>query len=93
MAAIRVNKYIRETGLFSRREADQAILDGRVSINGKLAKAGDLVKDGDLVKLDGEKINPMKKPTPRKKVLPPAVNPKSKVTRANQREQNRKKRK
>ena len=92
MPSIRINKYIRETGLFSRREADKAIEDGRVMINKKRAKAGDAVHDGDVVKLDGEIINPFKKPTPRKKVLPKAVNPKSKATRIQQREQNKKNR-
>ncbi len=76
--------------MFSRREADQAIADQRVAINKRVAKMGDLVKEGDVVYLDGEVINPYKKPKEKKHGLPPAVNPKSKATRLNQKKENKK---
>jgi len=90
MSGIRINIFVRETGLFSRREADIAIENGRVKINKQIAKMGAIVKKNDVVELDGEVITPYKKPTPPKHVLPRAVNPKSRAKRINQREENKK---
>ncbi len=53
---IRINKVIGESGFCSRREADQLILDGRVTINGELATLGSRVAEGDKVKIDGEPL-------------------------------------
>jgi len=53
---VRLNKYISETGICSRREADQWIEDGRVSINGKRAELGTQVEAGDEVRVDGRII-------------------------------------
>jgi 23S rRNA pseudouridine2604 synthase len=50
--AIRVNKCL--SGL-SRRAADEAINENRVTINNNIAKCGDRVKFGDVVKLDGKR--------------------------------------
>jgi 23S rRNA pseudouridine2604 synthase len=47
----RINKCISS---LSRRSADQAIMEGRVTINGKMAKNGDMVNARDIVKLDGQ---------------------------------------
>ena len=52
----RLNKYISETGVCSRREADKLIADERVTINGKLPELGTKVKPGDDVRLDGKPI-------------------------------------
>lgn len=52
----RLNKYISETGICSRREADKYIEQGLVTINGKKAEMGIKVKIGDVVKLNGKKI-------------------------------------
>ncbi len=52
----RVNKVIGESGFCSRREADQLILDGRVTINDELATLGSRVAEGDRVKIDGEPL-------------------------------------
>lgn len=52
----RLNKYISESGLCSRREADKFIELGQVFINGKRAKVGDKVAIGDLVSVNGQKI-------------------------------------
>lgn len=49
-----LNKYISDTGFCSRREADQYILQGRVTINDKLAQPGNRVYAGDTVEIDGE---------------------------------------
>jgi 23S rRNA pseudouridine2604 synthase len=51
---MRVNKYISEAGLCSRREADELLLTGRVTINGELVTTGAKALDGDEVRVDGE---------------------------------------
>ncbi len=57
---IRINKYISETGVCSRREADAWIEAGRVSINGSPASLGSKVNEGDQVLLDGKPIGARK---------------------------------
>lgn len=52
----RLNKYISESGLCSRREADRFIELGQVFINGKRAKVGDKVSPGDAVSVNGQTI-------------------------------------
>lgn len=51
-----LNKYIAETGVSSRRQADVLIEEGRVKINGKVARKGNRVEAGDVVELNGEVI-------------------------------------
>lgn len=53
---MRLNKYISETGLCSRREADARIEAGRVTINGVVATLGTQVKEGDVVCVDGQPV-------------------------------------
>jgi len=57
-AATRLNKFISESGLCSRREADRYIEKGTVFINGKRAKIGDQVFAGDKVMVNGHNIEP-----------------------------------
>lgn len=54
MEKIRINKYISDAGFCSRREADQLIVDERVTINGVLAAMGAKVSLEDKVRIDGE---------------------------------------
>jgi 23S rRNA pseudouridine2604 synthase len=54
----RLNKYISESGLCSRRAADRYIEQGSVYINGKKAKVGDKVLFGDIVMVNGQVIEP-----------------------------------
>lgn len=54
----RLNKYISESGICSRREADRYIEQGNVFINGKRAGIGDQVVAGDVVKVNGQLIEP-----------------------------------
>lgn len=54
----RLNKYISESGLCSRRAADRYIEQGQVFINGRKAKVGDKVFFGDLVNVNGNSIEP-----------------------------------
>jgi 23S rRNA pseudouridine2604 synthase len=58
---VRLNKYISETGVCSRREADKWIAAGRVTCNGRPAALGTLVQGGDEVRIDGELIGAKKK--------------------------------
>ena len=53
---MRLNKYISETGICSRREADARIEAGRVTINGALATLGMQVQQGDVVAIDGHVV-------------------------------------
>lgn len=55
---IRLNKYISESGICSRRDADRFIEQGNVFINGKRAKIGDQVAPGDTVRVNGQLIEP-----------------------------------
>ena len=59
MEAIRINKYIRECGLASRREADRMIEEGRVTVNGVIADPGMPVSEGDVICVDGNEIKPV----------------------------------
>ncbi|MDX1398592.1 MAG: 23S rRNA pseudouridine(2604) synthase RluF, partial [Oceanospirillum sp.] len=54
----RLNKYISESGICSRRDADRYIEQGNVYINGKRAQVGDRVSRGDEVKVNGQLIEP-----------------------------------
>jgi 23S rRNA pseudouridine2604 synthase len=54
----RLNKYISESGLCSRREADRYIEQGKVMLNGRQASVGDQVKAGDKVMVNGHMITP-----------------------------------
>lgn len=60
--SIRINKYISEKGLCSRREADELIRQGRVTINGSKAEMGSKVYPGDSVKLGGKSLKPKEPP-------------------------------
>lgn len=55
---IRLNKFISESGLCSRREADRYIEQGKVFINGRLAKIGDQVYAGNKVVVNGHALEP-----------------------------------
>lgn len=53
MEAVRINKYLSEAGVCSRRGADKLIKEGRVLINRTLAFLGSVVNEGDEVQVDG----------------------------------------
>jgi len=56
---IRLNKYISNSGICSRREADTYIATGLVTVNGKVInEMGHRVKLEDDVRFDGRRINP-----------------------------------
>ncbi len=53
--AVRLNKYLSEAGVCSRREADRLIESGRVEVDGKRAQTGMKIIPGQVVKV-GRKI-------------------------------------
>ena len=57
-SSTRLNKYISESGICSRRDADRYVEQGNVYINGKRAQIGDQVFPGDAVKVNGQAIEP-----------------------------------
>ncbi|WPY98414.1 pseudouridine synthase [Christiangramia sp. OXR-203] len=58
---IRLNKYIANSGICSRRDADMYIAAGNVTVNGKsVTEMGYKVKLEDDVRFDGRRINPEK---------------------------------
>ncbi|MCM1182992.1 MAG: pseudouridine synthase [Roseburia sp.] len=54
----RLNKYLAECGVCSRREADRLIGMGRVTVNNETARAGVQVGEGDVVAVDGAALTP-----------------------------------
>jgi 23S rRNA pseudouridine2604 synthase len=53
---LRINKYISETGIASRRKVDQWIEEKRITINGVPAELGSQVNEGDDVRVDGKPV-------------------------------------
>ncbi|HKK82536.1 MAG TPA: pseudouridine synthase, partial [Prolixibacteraceae bacterium] len=60
--SIRLNRYLANSGVCSRREADKFISSGCVTINGKVvSELGTKVTLNDEVKFNGETLNPQRK--------------------------------
>lgn len=53
---MRINKYLSEAGIVSRRGADKWIEEGKVTINGEVATVGSKVEAGDVVCVDGKEV-------------------------------------
>ncbi len=59
---IRLNKYIAGTGICSRREADEFIQAGLITVNDKLVtELGTKIKPTDVIKYNGERLKEEKK--------------------------------
>lgn len=56
MEEIRLNKYLSEMGVCSRREADRLIEGGKVLVDGKTASMGMKIREGQQVICDGKKV-------------------------------------
>lgn len=54
----RLNKYLAECGICSRRDADRLIEQGRVYVNGQRALNGMQVNDSDIVEVNGKTVKP-----------------------------------
>lgn len=62
MTEMRLQKYLAEAGVASRRKSEELILQGRVEVNGlKVTELGTRVGDGDRVEVDGKEIRPAEK--------------------------------
>lgn len=57
----RINKFLAERGICSRRKADELIAQGKVIVNGKIAEIGMQVSEKDNFVIDGKSVN-LKKP-------------------------------
>lgn len=62
---MRLNVFLQQAGIGSRREAERLVADGRVTINGRKAVPTDPVNDGDAVTLDGKPVSPATRSLPR----------------------------
>lgn len=61
MEKIRLQKLIAETGLCSRRKAEEFIKDGKVKVNGRIASIGDGATYDDVIMVDGQRVYLTKK--------------------------------
>ncbi|MFZ5947959.1 MAG: pseudouridine synthase [Stygiobacter sp.] len=60
---IRLNRFLSESGVASRRKSEEFIKEGRVTVNNKqVTELATIIDDEiDIVKVDGEKVKPEKK--------------------------------
>lgn len=49
---VRINKYLADTGIYSRRKADSLVSENKVHVNGSLISLGTKVKDGDVITIN-----------------------------------------
>lgn len=54
---MRINKYLAQCGVASRRECDRLIAEGKVTVNGRPSGLGDDVNDGDNIKVEGRPVS------------------------------------
>lgn len=64
MEEIRLNKFLSEMGVCSRREADRFVESGRVLVNGKPAELGQKIRETDEITLDGKPVAAEQKDKP-----------------------------
>lgn len=62
MKAIRLNKYLSEVGVCSRREADRLVEQGAIKVNGTLAIMGMKVLPDDVIEIHGKLIAKQEQP-------------------------------
>jgi len=62
MTKVRINKYLADSGISSRRKSEEYISQGRVAVNDKIVTefSHKVDTEKDIVTLDGEKIKPKK---------------------------------
>ena len=60
---MRINKYLSQIGICSRREADKLVDSGRIKVNNEIAILGTKIKEGDNITIDNKLIKPKKKRT------------------------------
>lgn len=60
MEELRLNKYLSDAGVCSRREADRLIEQGKVLVDGIPAVMGQKVHKSQKIKVQGQEVNPVK---------------------------------
>ena len=58
---MRINKYLSQIGICSRREADKLVESGRIEVNDEISVLGTKIKEGDKISIDDKLIKPKKK--------------------------------
>ena len=59
---MRINKYLAECGIASRRRSEEIILDGKVSVNGKIVtNLATEIEQSDTVSVGGKRVTPIQK--------------------------------
>ena len=56
MEPMRLNKYLSDRGVCSRREADRLADEGRITVNGAQAEKGQRVTDADEIRINGKLV-------------------------------------
>ena len=59
---IRLNKYLSDAGVCSRREADRLVEEGKVRVDGEIAVMGMQIRPGQKVVCDGKPVGEKEKP-------------------------------
>ena len=59
--AVRLNKYLSDAGICSRREADRLIAEGKVTVDGQVAVIGQKILAGQIVECCGEPVKQEKR--------------------------------
>ena len=54
---MRINKYLSQIGICSRREADKLVDSGRIKVNNEIAILGTKIKEADKITIDNKLIN------------------------------------
>ena len=53
---IRIQKYLGDGGILSRRKTEEYIKAGRITVNGRPAAPGHPVAPGDVIAIDGQRV-------------------------------------
>ena len=61
MEKVRIQKYLSDAGVTSRRDAEAAVAAGEVTVNGRICEIGQKVDDRDVIVFRGKKIKKIKK--------------------------------
>ncbi|HVX58212.1 MAG TPA: pseudouridine synthase [Candidatus Saccharimonadales bacterium] len=61
VSQMRLNAFLAQAGMTSRRGADSLIKSGRVSVNGQTGQLNSQISDDDIVELDGQRISLQRK--------------------------------
>ncbi|MCL1996264.1 MAG: rRNA pseudouridine synthase [Defluviitaleaceae bacterium] len=59
MATVRIQKYLSQCGIASRRKAEELIKKEEITVNGEIAKIGSTVSSEDIVKYNNKVVKPL----------------------------------